>query len=365
MPKFISNIPSYTESYKYGVIQVTGYHMTETRNSLPSTTIKCPGYDMDYVRSYMISTFCMQASDIPGYGEKHIANWMHEMTETEKEFDRLSIVKPGQTLTSWAINVRIPLQELWAKKRKLSVYHRECLFAGFGEGKIIGSQYYRPKIHKSCMAICFYCWKLVKINDKGGRIEASDFLKDHRNQSCTVSRTKERCARRIQKAYRDYRKRPTSYYKKVWEVVKNDNTPKEKKFLGMLDPEEKMTIYSVYRNLYLMADPSVKGCLIYNITEDYFVNQLYNQKCYSGYKRRQLCERLSQAWKKYVHMRETKVVTPNPKNTFKEELLQWRPRRQKYYHDYTNVGRLAESYFDSVRARANVGRLAESYFDSV
>jgi hypothetical protein len=79
----------------------------------------------------------------------------NEMTETEKEFDRLSIVKPGQTLTSWAINVRISLQELWIKKEKLNVHHRYCLFAGFGEGEIINSNYYRPKIHKCCLPFAF------------------------------------------------------------------------------------------------------------------------------------------------------------------------------------------------------------------
>ncbi|GET64955.1 hypothetical protein GLOIN_2v1768910 [Rhizophagus irregularis DAOM 181602=DAOM 197198] len=40
-----------------------------------------------------------------------------------------------QTLTSWVINVRIPLQELWAKKKKLSVYHRNCLFARLGKAR--------------------------------------------------------------------------------------------------------------------------------------------------------------------------------------------------------------------------------------
>jgi hypothetical protein len=45
-------------------------------------------------------------------------------------------------------------------------------------------------------------------------------------------------------------------------------------------------------------------------------------------------------------------VTRNPRNTFKDELLRWRPRRRKY-HDYTDVGRLAEEYFDSVRNSAN------------
>ncbi|CAB4416599.1 unnamed protein product [Rhizophagus irregularis] len=118
-------------------ILVIEHEMSRKGYDLPRTVNNRPGYDMD----------CK-----------------NEITETEKEFDKLSIVKPRQTLTSWAINMRIPLQELWAKKKKLNVYHRFCLFAGSGEGTMVNSAYYRPRIYKSHMAICFYCWKLIKIN---------------------------------------------------------------------------------------------------------------------------------------------------------------------------------------------------------
>ena len=37
----------------------------------------------------------------------------------------------------------------------------------------------------------------------------------------------------IQQAYRNYKKRPESLAKQVWEVVRNDGTPNEKKFLGV------------------------------------------------------------------------------------------------------------------------------------
>ncbi|CAG8458988.1 23119_t:CDS:2 [Rhizophagus irregularis] len=97
MSKFISNISPDTVCYKYGRILVIEHEMSRKGYDLPRTK--------------------------------------NEITETEKEFDKLSIVKPGQTLTSWAINMRIPLQELWAKKKKLNVYHRFCLFAGSGEEK--------------------------------------------------------------------------------------------------------------------------------------------------------------------------------------------------------------------------------------
>src|SRR5271154_3872460 len=38
----------------------------------------------------------------------------------------------------------------------------------------------------------------------------------------------------IQRAYRNYKKRPESSAKQVWEVVRNDGTPDRKKFLGIL-----------------------------------------------------------------------------------------------------------------------------------
>ena len=38
----------------------------------------------------------------------------------------------------------------------------------------------------------------------------------------------------IQQAYRNYKKRPESSAKQVWEAVRNDGTPDRKKFLGIL-----------------------------------------------------------------------------------------------------------------------------------
>ena len=38
----------------------------------------------------------------------------------------------------------------------------------------------------------------------------------------------------IQQAYRNYKKRPESLAKRVWEAVRNDGTPDRKKFLGIL-----------------------------------------------------------------------------------------------------------------------------------
>ncbi|PKK62484.1 hypothetical protein RhiirC2_855652 [Rhizophagus irregularis] len=38
----------------------------------------------------------------------------------------------------------------------------------------------------------------------------------------------------IQRAYRNYKKRPESSEKRIWEAVRNDGTPDRKKFLGII-----------------------------------------------------------------------------------------------------------------------------------
>ncbi len=42
----------------------------------------------------------------------------------------------------------------------------------------------------------------------------------------------------IQRAYRNYKKRPESLIKQVWKVVRNDGTPNNKKFLDIV-PRDK------------------------------------------------------------------------------------------------------------------------------
>ncbi|PKK63321.1 hypothetical protein RhiirC2_855091 [Rhizophagus irregularis] len=101
MAKFISNIPRYVVSYKYGRIEVFRYAMTETVDNRP-------GYDMGCIYRHLYHIFNARAA-ATGCGYREVDNWTHELIETEKEFDRLSIVKPGQTLTSWAINVSYPV----------------------------------------------------------------------------------------------------------------------------------------------------------------------------------------------------------------------------------------------------------------
>ncbi|CAB5372446.1 unnamed protein product [Rhizophagus irregularis] len=92
-----------------------------------------PGYDMKYVSAYIVKYCC--STDLK------------KIIGIEWEYDTLSVVKPGQSLIAWAVSVRIRLQELLANQR-FSVYHLHCLFAGFGNGKMVDSDYHRPRINK-------------------------------------------------------------------------------------------------------------------------------------------------------------------------------------------------------------------------
>ena len=89
-------------------------------------------------------------------------------------------------------------------------------------------------------------------------------------------------AQLIQKAYQNYRKRPVSLAKQVWKAIRNDNTPKEKKFLKMLGRDHLCT---------------VNMDICYSIDEGYrpYIpqDQLHNYISYSEPKKCQLSNRLS------------------------------------------------------------------------
>ena len=87
----------------------------------------------------------------------------------------------------------------------------------------------------------------------------------------------------IQQAYRNYKKRPESLAKRVWEAVRNDGTPDRWKYLDIIPCDE----YYYYINGELIK---------FNQKFDYF-NMLYNHTLYSARiwteeKRNQLVYRL-------------------------------------------------------------------------
>ncbi|CAB4459848.1 unnamed protein product [Rhizophagus irregularis] len=111
-------------------------------------------------------------------------------------------------LLSNGIHVKDALQALITEGHK-SYYHVFCLFRSSGqgvtktyysnyEGREVAIGYHRPNIHNSKMAICFDCWKLVKITDEkpkktyfsewqryGYEIKPEDLMKNHWDNSCS------------------------------------------------------------------------------------------------------------------------------------------------------------------------------------
>jgi hypothetical protein len=97
----------------------------------------------------------------------------------------------------------------------------------------------------------------------------------------------------IQQAYRNYKKKPESLAKRVWEAVRNDDTPDRWKYLGIIPRDE----YYYYINGELIK---------FNQKSDYF-NMLYNHTIYSAKtwaeeKRNQLAYRLQ--WITFERARE-------------------------------------------------------------
>ena len=79
--------------------------------------------------------------------------------------------------------------------------------------------YCRSRIYKSNMAICFDCWKLVKITNVkpkktyfsgwhryGYEVNSEDLMQNHWDHSCSKTKTCNRSAQLIQNAYRNYKK---------------------------------------------------------------------------------------------------------------------------------------------------------------
>ncbi|RIB14271.1 hypothetical protein C2G38_2323239 [Gigaspora rosea] len=200
-----------------------------------------PGYDMKYVNSYILNY----------YGINDYQQFFEELFETEREYDTLSVIQPNETPQQWALRVRIPLQKL-VSERKRSVYHVHALFLAFGKGKFVDHDYYRPRIHKTRMAICLDCMKLIQVNDvklkkkfhhTRGRyveiLEPKDLMQEHWDHDCNKPKTRDGSARIIQNVWRRFQERVPSNARLAWNSLANDNTPDDMKFLGLTRCEVK------------------------------------------------------------------------------------------------------------------------------
>ena len=246
--------------------------------TLPKPINNRPGFDLKYTVSY-------------------IGNYIHidgkrydELFDNEKLFDNLSIIKQDMTPVQWAMRVRIPLQNL-LNAGKFSVYHRLCLFTSYGKGKFVNFDYYRPRIHKSHMAICFDCWKLIKIDNVNPKkifhftrqryvdcLESKDLMQEHWDHECNKPKTNFGKARIIQIAYRNYKNRPESLATQAWNAMRDDGTSNDKKFLGLTSHEVKnpqtreqfnqwrTKWIEIYKNDYMM-----RSSIIIRQYEEYYI----------------------------------------------------------------------------------------------
>ena len=201
------------------------------KRKLPKPINNRPGYDMNYLTS------CFS---------KYYGGRPKNFFENERAYDTLSRIRFNETPQQWAIRVRVPLQELISEK-KGSFYHRYCLFASFGKGKLVDFEYYRPRIHKTHMAICFDCMKLIKIDDVKPRksfdylyrrfieiVEPKDLMQHHWDTECDKPKSRDGHARIIQRAWRRFQEKEPSNARLAWNSLPNDNTPDDKKFLTLI-----------------------------------------------------------------------------------------------------------------------------------
>jgi hypothetical protein len=96
------------------------------------------------------------------------------------------------------------------------------------------------------MAICFGCWKLIKIDDVNpkksfhftrkryfDRLVPSDLMINHWDNECDKLKTNFGKARIIQNAWRQFQEKELSNARLAWNSLQNDSTPDNKKFLGL------------------------------------------------------------------------------------------------------------------------------------
>ncbi|RIB28846.1 hypothetical protein C2G38_2156800 [Gigaspora rosea] len=183
--------------------------------TLPKPYINRSGFDMKYAVSY-----------ISHYGKTY-ANKLNQIFDNERLFDTLSTIKQNETLVQWAIRVRISLQDL-------------------------------PRIHKSHMAICFGCWKLIKIDD----------VQPKKSFHFTRRRYVDRLVP----------KKEPSNARLAWNSLPNNNTPDDKKFLGLTrckikNPQTREQFnqwrtkwIEIYKNDYMM-----RSSIIIRQYEEYYI----------------------------------------------------------------------------------------------
>ncbi|RHZ84512.1 hypothetical protein Glove_80g7 [Diversispora epigaea] len=171
-------------------------------------------------------------------------NVLNRVIEAERPYDSISMIFEGETPIQWACRVRIALRDLIGPGGPRSTYHELCLHASHVQGANFDKyNYSRGKPYEDGTAICFRCMKLMHINvNLGPKASQFDLMKDHYDYECSRPqsvydssrpRTEFGCARVIQRLWRNFREREPSDARHAWNSLSNDNTPDDKKFLGI------------------------------------------------------------------------------------------------------------------------------------
>ncbi|RHZ80757.1 hypothetical protein Glove_132g71 [Diversispora epigaea] len=258
--------------------------LNKKNRTLPKPFNIRPGYDMKYVETY-IYNYC---------GINDYQRYFDDLYETERQYDTLSVIRPNETPQQWAIRVRVPLQELVSEKKR-SVYHVHCLFGGFGNSRLISHDYYRPRIHKANVAICLDCMKLIHIDNVKPKksfhfvrrryfeiIKPDDLMQKHWKYECDKPKSRDGYARIIQRAFCRFQEKELSNARLAWNSLANDNTPKEKKYLGMPDS---CGLYAIYNGTFVRYG---------NFYDKYIPqDQYFSCKSWTIQKKQQLRDRFS------------------------------------------------------------------------
>ncbi|RHZ54905.1 hypothetical protein Glove_421g107 [Diversispora epigaea] len=171
-------------------------------------------------------------------------NVLNRVIDTERPYDSISMIFEGESPIQWACRVRIALQYLISPGGTKSLYYDLCLHASYIQGANFDKyNYSRGRPYEDGTAICFRCIKFMHINvNLGPNASQFDLMKDHYNYECSRSqfvydssrpRTEFGYARVIQRLWRNFRERQPSDAQLAWNSLSNDNTPDDKKFLGL------------------------------------------------------------------------------------------------------------------------------------
>ncbi|CAJ0834140.1 12294_t:CDS:2 [Entrophospora sp. SA101] len=244
--------------------------------TLPKPINNRPGYDMKYIMSLI--------SHYYAYSDKRYK----QLFDTERLYDTLSVIQPNETPQQWAIHLTR-----------------------------INDVKPRKSFH--------YSWqRFVEI------VESEDLMQYHWDHECDKPKTDFGHARIIQNAWRNY-KRPESLASQIWNAVRNDNTPNDKKFLGLTAREVKNPQTRDQFNLWIAENLAMYRHYpsMYNIFRGREYKEYYIPYDWIGDKKYQLNNRLYKHVVDLLRERGYRIVNSRPWY----EMIKWADKPDKYLNN--------------------------------